>query len=61
MSCGSHSDTKGFATLQAKAAIAGWQVVAMPDGSFVVSRWTLTRSLADLAALTKFLREVGAA
>jgi hypothetical protein len=56
-----HPDGKAFATLQAKAAIAGWQVERMADGSIVVARWTLTRSLPDVAALAEFLREVGAA
>ena len=54
-------DDKPFATLQAKAALKGWEVVAMPGGGYVVARWTLTRSLPDLQALEKFLREVGAA
>ncbi len=51
---------KAFSTLQAKAALAGWQVERMADGSIVVARWTLTRSLPDLAALAQFLRQVGA-
>lgn len=54
-------DAKAFATLQAKAAIAGLQVERMADGSVVIARWTLTRSLPDLVALEKFLRDVGAA
>ena len=52
---------KAFATLQARAALAGWQVERMADGSVVVARWTLTRSLPDVAALERFLREVGVA
>ena len=54
-------DTKAFATLQAKAALKGWEAVTLPGGGYVVARWTLTRSLPDLQALEKFLREVGAA
>jgi hypothetical protein len=54
-------EDKVFSTLQAKAALAGWQVERMADGSVVVARWTLTRSLADVAALAQFLRQVGVA
>ncbi len=54
------SADKTFTTLQAKAALKGWQVERMADGSFVVARWTLTRSLPDLASLEAFLRQVGA-
>ena len=37
-------DAKQFATLQARAAIAGFELVRMADGSFVVARWTMTRA-----------------
>jgi len=56
----SAGEDKAFATLQAKAALAGWEVVRMADGSVVVCRWTLTRSLPDVPALAKFLQQVGA-
>lgn len=51
---------KQFATLQARAAIAGFELVRMADGSFVVARWTMTRALADVAAIEAFLAQVGA-
>ena len=53
-------DGKLFATLQARAAIAGFELVRMADGGFVVARWTMTRSLADVAAVEAFLMQVGA-
>jgi hypothetical protein len=53
-------DAKQFATLQARAAIAGFELVCMPDGSFVVAGWTMTRALADVAAVGAFLAQVGA-
>lgn len=56
-----HLEAKAFATLQAKAALKGWQVERMMDGSVVIARWTLTRSLPDVAALKQFLRQVGVA
>ncbi|MDP9126095.1 MAG: hypothetical protein M3N82_16130, partial [Pseudomonadota bacterium] len=39
-------DAKLLATLQARAAITGFELVRMADGSFVVARWTVTRALA---------------
>ena len=53
-------DAKTIATLQAPAAIAGFQLVRMADGSFVAAKWTMTRSLADIAAVDAFLVQVGA-
>ncbi len=54
------TDAKAFATLQAKAALNGWQVVAMPGGGYVVARWGLTRALANFGELERFLKHVGA-
>jgi hypothetical protein len=54
------ADAKRLATLQARAAIAGFELVRMADGSFVVAKWTMTRSLPDMAAVEAFLRMVGA-
>jgi hypothetical protein len=48
------------ATLQARAALAGFQLVQMADGSFVVSRWGMLAPLADCAAVEAFLQRVGA-
>lgn len=55
------ADVKVFATLQARAALAGFELVRMADGSFVVARWTMTRALVDLFAVERFLEQVGAA
>ena len=54
------ADQKAIATATAHAAIAGFELVQMADGSFVVARWTMTRALADLASVEAFLRQVGA-
>ena len=54
-------DTKAFATLQARAALAGFELVRMADGTFVVARWTMTRALVDVQAVERFLKQVGAA
>lgn len=53
-------DDKAFATLRARAALAGVVLERMADGTFVAARWTLTRSLADADDVTRFLDMVGA-
>jgi hypothetical protein len=53
-------DPKVVATLQARAALAGFELVPMADGSFVVARWSMTRALVDVAAVEAFLQQVGA-
>ncbi len=54
------ADQKAVATATARAALAGFELVQMADGSFVVARWTMTRALPDLAAVEAFLAQVGA-
>ncbi len=46
-------------TLQARALQAGWTVEQIEDGTFLVTRWGLSRSLPDLAAVAEFLRRAG--
>ena len=46
-------------SLQARALLAGWTVEQIEDGTFLVSRWGLSRSLPDLAAVAEFLRRAG--
>lgn len=53
-------DAKQFATLQARAAIAGFELVRMADATFVVARWGLVRPLVDVGAVESFLAQVGA-
>jgi hypothetical protein len=48
------------ATLAARAALAGFALLAQPDGSFAISRWGLVRDLPDAAAVLAFLALVGA-
>lgn len=51
---------KNFATLQARAAIAGFELVLMADSSFVIARWGMVRSLPGAEAVEAFLAKVGA-
>lgn len=53
-------DVKAYATLQARAALAGFELVRMPGGDYVVGRWGMVRALSDAAQLEAFLRQVGA-
>jgi hypothetical protein len=52
-------DKKRFATLRARAALAGFTLEAIEAEAgtrvFIVSRWSLTRELRDLAAVERFL------
>jgi hypothetical protein len=50
---------KATATLQARAALAGFELVKLPDG-YVISRWGESKHLADPAAVHAFLVRVGA-
>ncbi|MES2714203.1 MAG: hypothetical protein V4795_00460 [Pseudomonadota bacterium] len=58
------ADGKAFATLQARAALAGWALARFtePDGrtSYSLSKWGRPLTLPDLAALALYLRRVGA-
>jgi hypothetical protein len=58
-------DDKRFATLQAHLALNGYSLhrTAAGDGPvcFYVTRWGLVRELRDLAAVARFLDQVGGA
>lgn len=57
----SPADTKLVATLQAQAALAGYELVQLASGDFIVSRWGMFRNLDHIAAVEAFLKRVGAA
>ena len=52
------TDDKIIATLRARAALAGYELVNLADGSFIISRWGLFRSLDHIAAVETFLARV---
>lgn len=58
------ADANTLATLQARAALAGFTLSVMTDTDglclYLVSRWGMSRTLPDLAGLVAFLRRVGA-
>ena len=58
------TEGKAFATLRARAALAGFTLSVMTDADglclYLVSRWGMSRTLPDLAGLVAFLRKVGA-
>lgn len=54
------ADAKAVATLQARAALAGYELVRLADGSFIASRWGMFRSLDHITAVKAFLTRVGA-
>lgn len=57
------TDGKPFATLRARAALAGFTLCTMTETDglcfYLLSRWGLSRTLPDLAAVVVFLRQVG--
>jgi hypothetical protein len=48
-------------SLRAKLALAGgFVLLELADGSYLVSRWNLSRPCADLRAVAAFAEQVGA-
>ncbi len=56
------ASSKAFETLRAECALAGVSLVQSSDerghAVYIVSRWALTRELADLAAVSAWLQMV---
>lgn len=50
---------KAFATVQARAALLGVELVQLGDGTFLVKKWGLFRTLETAADVERFLRQVG--
>lgn len=51
--------SKAESTLIARAALAGFELVRLADGSWVATRWDTSRGLADLEEVERFLGAVG--
>ena len=52
--------TKDDATRVALAALSGYQLRKLADGSWIVWRFSVPRELKDDAAVDEFLQQVGA-
>lgn len=50
---------KALATLQAQAALAGCTVHELPEGGYLLTRWSWCKSLADLRSVGDLLRRIG--
>lgn len=46
------------ATLAARAALVGIELVRMPGGDYVVGRWGMVRALGTAAQVDQFLQQV---
>ena len=57
---GQSAQAKSDATLIARAALAGFELVRLADGSWLASRWGMFRDLADYEQVERFLSAVGA-
>lgn len=55
------ADRKQVATLQARAALAGFELVQLADGTFLASRWGMFRSFDHMAAASAWLDRVAPA
>lgn len=53
-------DAKILSTLQARAALAGYELVQLGTGEFIVSKFGLFRTLDHIAAVETFLQRVRA-
>lgn len=51
-------DPKRFATLQARCALRGWELVELADGTLLAGRWGRTRHFPDVEALEAFLKHL---
>lgn len=58
------TEGKAFATLRARAALAGFTLGTMTETDglcfYLLSRWGMSRTLPDLASVVVFLRQIGA-
>lgn len=55
-----HSVAKKIATLRALMALhGGHELIELEDGSFVVSRWNLSRRCATIGELEQFAKRIG--
>ena len=50
---------KTLATVAARLALRGYELHQLADGSLSVSRWNLSRPLADLDDVDQFLLQIG--
>lgn len=51
---------KLVATAKARAALAGFQLIELPEGGFLITRWGTSRELPHLAGVDAFLQRAGA-
>jgi hypothetical protein len=59
---GAHGTADAFAkvlvTLQARAALAGFSLTRLADGTWCIARWDQYRELSTVADVERFLRRV---
>ncbi len=47
---------KEIETVRAEAALAGLELYALADGTFMLTRWNLTKTVANLLQVREFIR-----
>lgn len=58
MTTATHPDSKALASLQARAALVGFELLPSELAGYVITRWGLSLWRADLAAVEAFLARV---
>lgn len=53
------AEAKRLATLRARLALAGWELVTLPNGAHLASRWGHVRHCTSLDAVEAFAQQVG--
>ena len=50
---------KALATMRARAALCGWTLHEMADGTYLLGRWNYSRAVPCLRAVGDLLRRIG--
>ena len=58
MTIGGAVDRKKVASLQARAALMGFELVVLLDGTLIAKKWNLWRELATLTEVETFLDRI---
>jgi len=54
------TESEEFTRLMARAAVKGHVLTKLPDGGYMLTRWSHSKHCADLATVTALLARMGA-
>ncbi len=55
------NDRKRFASLRAHLALKGYELYPQPDGTMLITKWGLLKTVADVDEASAFLQQIGGA